>query len=376
MKIGKLLKSIFLLVFISGQLAAQPAPCMGESMILLEGISNVDTANLSVYFGQLNYKGRPTIPWSELIDNTQFSTVDLKLLPRSIGENCTYHTFKSPNSDKLYLIGYSLNDAVLLIKSKHETMYLVFPNGNSNKLISPLFHPMQEEILKKNNFMERAYYTPSIYLPRIQFKAGIFFLDDYKLDRLSEKAQSFLAKECLEFYNPNGNMHKSPLEYWKDSIYFFAPFTEGYRFSKKIKGNFTESEAIERIIQNSCNFTLEIYSNYKWEKYFRNKIHSNADIALGTFLHEVLLRQEQAVKELLESYESGKLTEKQLLESYEKLERKSLFLLLEKDFDLMLLFCHYFKTTHTSIAEFRALFEEGSYVVDKKEIEQFLKRNE
>lgn len=97
---------------------------------------------------------------------------------------------------------------------------------------------------------------------------------------------------------------------------------------------------------------------------------------MGTFLHEVILHQEQAVKELLESYESGKLTEKQLLESYEKLEQKSLFLLLEKDFDLMLLFCHYFKTTHTSIAEFRALFEEGSYVVDKKEIEQFLKRNE
>lgn len=48
-------------------------------------------------------------------------------------------------------------------------------------------------------------------------------------------------------------------------LFFFAPFTEGYRFSKKIKGNFTESEAIERIIQNSSNFTLEIYSNYKWE---------------------------------------------------------------------------------------------------------------
>lgn len=97
---------------------------------------------------------------------------------------------------------------------------------------------------------------------------------------------------------------------------------------------------------------------------------------MGTFLHEVILHQEQAVKELLESYESGKIDEKQLQKFYEKVESENFFLILEKDIDLMLDFCHYFKTTHTSIAEFRALFEEGSYVVDKKEIEQFLKRNE
>jgi hypothetical protein len=378
-------KIICILLFSPCFVNAQPAPCMGESVIIINSISNVNKDDVKIYMGQISQRDTSSykryvnpIAWPKCINNKgEIDTKNLSFNPHKILiGRCNNHIFKSESSGKFYLIGYNTNDAVLVIESNHKIMYLVFPTGNSNKINRYLLGSIYKKF-QSDNFKDKyGFYSPNMYLPNIKFKEGIFFLEDYQLFNGQEKTISFPSKDVLEFYRPENRMRANPLEYWRDSVRFFAPYNsrKGIVYSKKIKGTFTEKEAIETIIKKGTNHTLGIFDYFHWEKYTRNHENSNADIELNAFINEAKRTHERDVKNLVKLFEENKNPKEQLYERYEVLEKKHLMLILENDFKLMILFCNYLVNTKTDIQDFLLLFEDETYTIKKKQLSLFLKQ--
>jgi hypothetical protein len=376
---------ICILLFAPCFVNAQPAPCMGESVIIINGISNVNKNDIKIYLRQINQRDtssykryiRPII-WTECINSK--GDIDTKHLnlnpPEVLIGHCNNHIFKSASSEKFYLIGYNTNDAVLVIESNHKIMYLVFPTGNANKINRYLLGSIYKDFQGDNFKDKNGFYSPNMYLPNIKFKEGIFFLEDYQLFNGQEKTISFPAKDVVEFHHPGNRMRANPLEYWKDSVRFFAPYNsrKSVICSKKIKGKFTEKEAIETIIKKGTNHTLEIFDYFHWEKYTKNHENSDADIELNAFINEAKRTHERDVKDLVKLFEENKNSKKNLYKRYEVLEKNHLMLILENDFELMVLFCNYLQNTKTNIQDFLLLFEDKTYTIKKKQLALFLKQ--
>jgi hypothetical protein len=368
------LKAIGLVFFMPTIIHAQPAPCIGESVIILEGISNVDTNNLNVFIGQINYKGHYSTPWGKFIDSSKIDSDSLRISPMIMVESCYSHTYKSENSSKIYLIGFSTHNAVLVIKSNNKAMYLVLPN--TNRVHEHLLSSLKKDLYDENFKNKKGYYSPDMYLPPITFKEGIYFLEDYLMDCNVKNTTVLLAKNVIEFYDPKYAIQKSPLNYWNDTLRFFSPYPEGLKFSKKMNGSFSESSTIEVILKNSSLYNLDIFNYIEWEKFIKNHEHTTADVELGKRLYEATQSQEQQTKALIQLYEDGKLSTEQLSKSYKALEKTQLMLLLENDFDLMMSFCNYLESPKTSIEDFLSFFEDGTYAVNEKKLIKFLKHQE
>ena len=376
---------IAILLFATYFVNAQPPPCMGESIIIIDGVSNVNKNDVKIYMGQISqrdtssykkYFKPPT--WTKCINNKgEINAKHLSLSPdRIFSERCSSHIFKSESSGKFYLIGYSTNDAVLVIESNNKVMYLVFPTGNANKINRFLLRSIYKDFQNDNLKKERGFYSPNMYLPKINFKEGIFFLEDYQLFNGQENTISLPSKEVAEFHDPENRMRKSPLEYWKDSVRFFAPYNsrKGIICSQKYKGSFTEKEAIEIIIKKGTNHTLGIFDYFHWEKYTKNHESSDADIELNAFVNEAKRTQEKDVNDLVKLFEENKNPKQQLYKRYEVLEQNHLMLILENDYELMILFCNYLTSSKTNIQDFLLLFEDETYQIKKKKLALFLKK--
>ena len=61
-------------------------------------------------------------------------------------------------------------------------------------------------------------------------------------------------------------------------------------------------------------------------------------------------------------------------ESYKVIEKEHFILVLENDYKLMILFCHYLKAPKASIQDFLSLFEEENYKFNKEQLSRFLEQ--
>lgn len=356
------------LYFFAAELYAQPAPCMGENIIILEGISNIDTSDLNIYVGKITYNGSTGINWGEIENENDFDYDKLKI-SHSHFDGCYSHTYLEHSSGKIYLVGYFIHNSILVIQSNNKTMYIVLPDFSRQIQLSAfLMHPIIDAN-NAHNKEERGYYTPYLYLPKISFSEGIYFLEDFQIhEDQSLNKKEVLASESIGFYQ-DSNMHPNPLMYWSDTLHFFAPYNVSKRlpYAKKIKGHFSESAVIEQMIKNNSN-NWDILDFYLGFKVFR----SNTNNELKTFLHEIQLHFEQQIKSLFKRYEDGEIDQDQLIVLYNNLEKEQLILILEKDFQLMLLFVKYLKSSQTDIQNFIALFDSTNFTVDKKALQSFL----
>ncbi len=361
----------------------QPAPCMGQGVIIIDGFSNVNQENVQVSIGQITYRDQKFLNgsikspvWTDCVDNEGVNSENLSLNPVRMF-NCGIQNYQSKSSDKYYLIGYSTNDAVLTVKWRSQVMYLVLPNGNSNKVNQYFITQIYEEIHQNNFKKDREFfYAPDVHLPEIPFREGVFFLEDYNFLDKTKNVKQFPSKKVVEFYNSEKGSRVFPLEYWKDTVTFFSPYNspKGLVYSNEFAGKYTEGEAIKLIVENGSNYTQSIYDYFHWEKYIKNHDNTEADIALMTFLSEAKSVQDLEIKNLLTSFEENKLSVEELYESYEILKKEDALLVLENDFRLMNLFCNYLSISKTNINDFMSFFEDGTYKINSDQLTLFLKQ--
>lgn len=365
---------IFILYVSPMILHAQPAPCMNENIIVIDKISAIDTSDYSLFIGQIKLKGSEVIKWDEIIDDKTIHYDSLEITHSYFNE-CYPMTYYSKESERVYLTGFNTYNGIIVIQSNNKSMYLVFPS--INRIFSSLLKPILTENYARNNKDQRGYYTPYLYFESIKFKEGIYFMDDYQLnENLELNSKKLLASQCAEFYT-NINMHPNPLSYWKDTLYFYNPYNQSknIQFSKKIKGHFTESEAIKRIVENSPNYLSDILHYYRTKFLWTNRQPTDTMDPLRLFLYDLRQYHQQQLNELITKSQNDEINQDQLVLHYHQLETEQLFLVLENDFDLMWMFIHYYCENHARINDFISLFDEKTFKFDRKELRDFLRKN-
>jgi hypothetical protein len=256
---------------------------------------------------------------------------------------------------------------------------LVLPDNASHKS-SGVFLTEAYQLLEDNNYKpgkevsKDIFYHPNLYFPTIEFQEGVFFLSGYESANNVNNVKRFQTKEIVEFHSLLNTSQVSPKEGWKEDVMFYAPYNAGgiLEYRKTIGGQFSEEKSMELIVKNSPNYTRQILDYTYWEKYNKNVQKSARDLELYELWYEIRRTQDNEMDTLMQLYSRSKISKQEFAEQQLILNSSRLFLLLENDFNLTISFCNFLKKEKGHIDDFKALFEEASYRVDKNQLIAFL----
>jgi len=369
--------SISILFFVIAQVNiwAQPAPCMGYSINILEDIRNIPYDGTDIYLRNITIKkSTPDLyyDWKDVIKKDALNTEILEFSELRIPNRyCNNLIYKSETKNRFYY-SYPLVDEIMIIQNGEQRMYLVFPTYNnieSKYFLGTIVDSLHKLNIKKD---KGAYYLPNRYISNIEFREGVFFINDYEE---SFRSKSFERNNVTEFFPADDiDYHRNPRNYWNEKVYFISLFDEkkGPTYSKMFQGDYTENQAIELIVKNYPPIIKKILESST--TIIKNKEHKTQH---QEDLYEIwydLLRRNviDNENELLQKYEFKEFSIEEIYKAYKKFQKTEFFSILESDFDLTIKYYNYFIDEKADLKEFKEFVQKNNLKFSKEQLELFI----
>lgn len=352
---------------------AQPAPCLGEGLDIIENIQNIEFNNAEIFTEsiQLKINSKNHYKWSDIIINDKIDTNKL-ILKNSGYKYCSNFRYKSKLHKRFYLTN-SFVDDILIIRNGSKKMYIVFPY--QDRIENEYFFGTIVDSLYKVNSQKgkRAYFNPNRYISNIEFKEGIFFIKDY--DK-KFGIKSFDKKDITEFF-PDNNVpdDRNPAVSWNNKVYFISMFDEkkGPDYSKIFPGNYTEDQAIEIMVKNHPRILNEILESItddikqKQSRTVREK--ELLEIWYALSIGNVGTKE----VELLNKLDSPKSSIEEIYNEYKEFKKTEFFSILKSDSELTLEYYDYLLNENADLKLFKEFINKNGLKFNKEQLKLFIK---